>query len=211
MFNPDPAPVFPACPTYGFTTSPDYLVKYIAREGGFERIDIKWEEPLHTYSGTPLGNRPQRDIERVLYFYHALKKGNRFRFKDWADYKSCILDNDPTPLDQPLQLAAGSPSGYQLTKQYVAADFVTIRTIYRPKANTIRIANGAGVEQAATTWTLEESTGLVTPGLGFTGTPATWGGEFDVWCRFDGAPQLQILDFKIQTATINLKEVRPNP
>lgn len=211
MFTPDTTPYFPACPTYGFTPSPDYLVKTIQREGGYIRDDIKWEEPLHTYSGAPLGNQAQRDIERVLYFFHATKKAKRFRFKDWADYKSCILDNIPSPLDQPLQLVSGSPSGYQLSKQYLALPYITIRTIYRPRGNTIRIANESGVEQNPSTWLLDESTGLLSAVGGFTGTPTTWGGEFDVYCKFDGPPAIELIDFKIQSATVNIIEVRPNP
>lgn len=211
MFIPDPSPVFPACPTYGFSTAPDYLVKFITREGGFERADVKWEEPLHSYSGVPLGNQPQRDIEAVMTFYHGVRKGFPFRFKDWADFKSCRLDDTPAPTDQPVQTIVGSPSGYQLVKTYTAGSLTTIRRIFRPRGPTIRIANAAGIEQSQDTWTVDESTGLLNVLGGFSGVPNSWGGEFDVWCRFDGIPQVTIIDYKIQSATVNLKEKRPEP
>jgi len=210
MITPSTLPLFPGCPTFGFTSRAQYLVKKIEREGGFERRDLKWREPLHYYEGVPIGKKPQADIESVLRFWHALTgEFVRFRFKDWVDYKSCALDATPGPTDQPIQALTGSPGAYKLSKQYVEGLFATVRTNILPKGDTIRIANESGVEQASSTWTIEEDTGYLTTTGGFSGTPTTWGGEFYVPVRFDTDPQFEIVSHKVQSVTVTLRELRP--
>lgn len=208
MFDADASPIFPACPTYGFTVDPLILVKIVTLESGFERTTRKWRQALRTYSGMPVGQKPQADIEAVMYFYLALgAMSTAFRFKDWTDYKSCVLDDEPTPIDQPVQVTTDqSPERYRLVKNYSAGGFTHTRTISRPRGETIRVANEHGVEQ--TDWNLDEATGYIVPGGTFAGIPTAWGGEFDVYCRFDGNFQIEISNFKIQTATVNLIEKR---
>lgn len=203
---------FPTCPTYGFTSQPDYLVKITQREGGYERRDRKWSQALHTYDGVPLGDRPQADIEAIVNFWHAMGgMAEKFRFKDWADYSSGPLDMDTTPLDQPIIIGDGSPSQFQLNKQYLVGSKITNRTIQFPNGATIRVANEAGIEQASSAWTLEEDTGILTPNGGFVGTPNSWGGEFFVPCRFNGPLKVEISNFKILTLSVSIIEVRPAP
>lgn len=200
---------FPACPTFGFTSRPVYLTKHTQMDGGHEQSDSKWEEPLHVYEGVPLGEKPQADIEAVMNFWHAMRGDfRRFRFKDWADFKSCSLDDEPAPTDQPITATVGSPGGYQLYKLYEAEGYSTYRKITLPKGDTIRVANELGVEQDSTRWTIDEDTGLLIPGGTFSGVPTTWGGEFYVRVRFDGPVQAEISNHKIQTCTVTLIERR---
>lgn len=202
-------PTFPTCPTYGFTSQPDYLVKIVTREGGFERRDRKWSQPLHYYEGMPTGDRPQRDIETLLKFWHAMGGTYRkFRFKDWADYKSCGLDDEVEAIDQPVALVSGSPGGYQLYKRYDHEGLEQLRKITRPNGSTIKIANHLGAEQPSSSWTIEEDTGLLVPNGGFVGTPAGWGGEFFVPCRFDSQFKTEIVNYKIMNLTVSIREVR---
>lgn len=203
----DPAPVFPGCPTFGFTVEPNYLVKITSREGGFERRDRKWARPLIKFSGVPLGDRPQADIEDVLYFWHAMGgMSTAFRFKDWSDFKSCRLDATPHATDMPLAVSGDSPSSYRLIKQYTAYGITQEREILRPVGSSVSIANETGTIQ--TDWTLDESTGLLTIGGSFSGTPTSWGGEFDVWVRFDGQLNPQLSNYLIQNVTVQLAEIR---
>lgn len=212
MITADPTPVFPACPTFGFVTEPNYLVKIVAREGGFERRNRKWSRPLHKYSAVPLGTQAQSDIEAVLYFWHAVGgMATPFRFKDWADFMSCGLDHTPGPTDQPIVAVPNSPSTFQLVKRYTFGSLSQDREITRPVGSTIRIANGAGVEQSPSHWTLDESTGELFVDGGFTGTPTHWGGEFHVPVRFDGQLAVQLIDYKAQQLTVALAEIRVVP
>lgn len=214
MIIPDTVETFPACPTYGFTADPFILVKIIEREGGFERVDRRWAHPRRRYTGIPIGDKPQRDIEQILYFWLAIGGCSEyFRFKDWTDYKSCLLDDQISPLDQPIQDNGDSDIGsaFQLVKVYTFGSRSYTRTIYRPKGSTIRIANQDGEEQDPSTWVLDESTGIVTPASGFDGVPTTWGGEFDVLCRFDGPFIPEVSNKNIQRADVSLVEKREVP
>lgn len=204
----DTSEIFPACPTYGFNPEPNYLVKIVSREGGYERRDRKWARPLLKFTGVPLGERPQSDIEDVLYFWHAVGgMSDGFRFKDWSDFKSCRLGADPSMLDMPIVASGDSPAGsYRLVKQYVWGSKIQEREITRPLGASILVANESGVAQ--TDFTLDESTGLLTPGGSFAGTPHSWGGEFYVWCRFDAQFSPSISNWQIQTASVVLAEIR---
>lgn len=201
----DTSPIFPECPTFGFTAEPNYLVKITAREGGQERRQRVWSRPLSKYTAVPLGDRAQQDIENVLYFWHAMGgMSTPFRFKDYMDFQSCRLDEQPHYTDQPIVVDANDH--YRLIKQYQFGSAIQQREIQRPDGDTVTISNGSGVPQ--TDWVLDESTGIVTIGGGFSGVPSFWGGEFFVWVRFDGQFNPSISNHKIQNATIQLTELR---
>lgn len=206
---PDLAELFPTCPTFGFIAEPNYLVKITAREGGFERRQRVWARPLSKYTGVPTGDQPNDDIEELLEFWHAMGgMSSGFRFRDWIDYKSCRLGGTPAATDQPLILSGDSPPSYRLIKQYVTKSGRTTqeREITRPIGSTVVVANQLGVTQ--TDWTLDESTGLLTKGGTFTGTPHSWGGEFDVWCRFDAIFNPSISNLNVMNVTVQLAEIR---
>lgn len=211
MITKDTTLIFPGCPSFGFTVQPNFLVKITDREGGFERRDGKWKAPLRLYEAVPTGNRPEADIYRIYKF--SLLAGatlRGFRFKDWLDFKSGDLSDSITPLDQPFEFIPGSPGGYQLMKTYADADtgLEYDRVIFKPVGATIRVANHLGVEQDASRWTIEEGTGLLTIGGGFVGTPTSWGGEFYVWCRFMEAPKVEFINYKVNSITAVIKELR---
>jgi uncharacterized protein (TIGR02217 family) len=205
----DDSVTFPACPTYGFSVDPSILVKIVSREGGFEKLNRKWQHPRRRFDGVPVGDRPQADVEEILYFWLAVGgMSTYFRFKDWTDYKSCVLDDEPTMLDQPFSFESGSPGGYRLIKRYQIGPYTYERPIYRPIGSTIRVANQSGNEQVESRWILQESTGLLQPLGTFVGQPTSWGGEFDVQVRFNAPFIPEISNFKIQRATVSLIEKR---
>ena len=203
----DTLETFPECPSFGFTVEPRYLVKAIEREGGYERVDRRWARPLSFYTAVPMGDRPEEEIQNLLYFWHAVGgTSGVFRFKDWADYLSCRVGVTPGVTDQPLELISGA--NYQLVKRYVYGSLTQTRDITRPIGSTIAIANTLGATQ--TDWSLDEATGILTAGGGFVGTPGTWGGEFDVYARFTSNLAISLTDHKIQNASFTLRERRAN-
>lgn len=207
--TPDLAETFPMCPTFGFVAEPNYNVKITAREGGYERRQRIWSRPLSKYTGVPSGDQPQNDIEDILEFWHCMGGFSAgFRFKDWIDFKSCRLGSTPAATDQPLIASGDSPASFRLVKQYMTKTGRTIqqREITRPIGSSILIANEVGAAQSD--WTLDESTGLVIIGGSFTGTPTAWGGEFDVWCRFDAQFNPAISNFEAMNVTVQLAELR---
>lgn len=209
MITADDAAVFPACPTFGFVAEPGILVKITPKEGGFERRQRVWAQSLTKYTTVPSGDQAQADIEAIYNFWMAVGgMSNGFRFKDWADFQSCSLDATPAASDQPIVSSGDSPPSYRLIKQYNAGPFSQQRVIQRPIGSTIEIANEVGATQDPANWTLDESTGVLTIGGGFDGTPASWGGEFDVWVRFDAQLNPTFSNYKIMNVTVQLTELR---
>lgn len=209
MITADNAPVFPACPTFGFVAEPNFLVKIVAKEGGFERRQRVWNQSLTQYTSVPSGDRAQADIEAIYYFWMAVGgMSNGFRFKDWLDFQSCRLDESPSATDQPIISSGDSPASFRLVKDYSAGPFIQQRIIQRPIGETIEIANELGETQDPTTWNLDESTGVLSIGGGFSGTPTAWGGEFDVWVRFNAQLNPAISNYRIQNVTVQLCELR---
>jgi uncharacterized protein (TIGR02217 family) len=204
---PDISPIFPNCPTFGYVSEPNYLVKITQREGGFERRQRMWATPLTMITGSPTGDQPQKDIEAVLAFWHAMGGlSSAFRFQDWTDYQSCSLDAEPAPTDQPLMPSGDSPASFRLIKQYVVGSVIQVRYILRPVGSTVMVANDTGTEQ--TDWTLDESTGLVTPGETFSGVPTSWGGQFYLWGRFNAQLNPEVSNYRIMNVTVQLAELR---
>ena len=208
MITENEYPIFPACPSYGFSSQPDYLVKITSRESGRERRDRKWAEPRHRYEGTPLGPRPDEDIQQILEFWHAMGGNHsQFMFLDYADYKSCRVGREPAQDDQGF--VAIDATHFQLAKQYAFGGKTTTRTIRHPIGSTLLVQNNLGVLQDASKWTIDENTGILTKGGSFTGTPGGWGGEFYVPVRFDGPFRTEIVDKKIHSLSVSMIELRP--
>jgi len=203
----DTLPTFPECPAFGFTSEPRYLVKPIEREGGQERVDRRWSRPLSFFTAVPTGNRDASVIQNLLVFWHAVGgMSGSFRFKDWTDYKSCKTNETASALDQPFEELTGGE--FQMVKEYTAGSLTQIREIYRPVGSTITVANTLGAVQ--TDWTLDESTGILVPGGSFVGDVGSWGGEFDLCCRFTSNLALVIVDgHEIQSGSFTLRERRP--
>src|ERR1700746_1840751 len=175
---------FPACASFGYQASPGYSVQVTPMWSVLEARTRMWSRPLLRFQ-VRVGPQLTEEVQKVIEFWHAVGgKECGFRIKDWSDYLSCHVGETATPFDQPIAIE-GSPGAFHLIKQYVAGARTQLREITKPVAGTIRIANESGVEQAASHWTLDTTTGVVTPTGGFVGTPTTWGGEFDVPVRFD--------------------------
>lgn len=196
---------FPGTPSYGFVSQPMYKTEIIVTATGRQERFRLWEYPLHRYTVT-IGPRLEGEISELLAFYHAVGgEYAGFRFRDWADYKSCMIDDTPAADDQPL-VQIGSSLAYQLTKEYTVGGQTQQRIIAKPVAATILVAeNGTSV---TTGWTLDSTTGVIT----FDATPdapVTWGGEFDVPVRFDGDFPIELHTFRIQTVSFALEELRP--
>ena len=203
----DDSPIFPNCPTFGYVAEPNYLVKITSREGGFERRQRMWSRPLTRITASPTGDQPQKDIESVIAFWHAMGGlSSAFRATDWTDYLSCSLDDNPAPTDMPLVLSGDSPQSWRLVKQYTAGSIIQQREILKPLGASIRVANELAIEQHD--FTIDENTGLVTKGGTFSGTPTSWGGEFYIWCRFDAQLNPSVTNYKIMNITVQLAELR---
>lgn len=208
-------PTFPACPTFGFTGTPDYSVTVIERAGGFRSVNRNWYYPLHVYAAVPMGNQPEADIYRVQRFWHAVGgRAGRFRFNDRLDNTSTDSPELAiTASDQPIVLdATDSPTVYQLFKTYEDEDALLqqVRIISKPVQGTILIA-ADGVEIVeGVDWTLDYETGVVTFAAP-DDSVYTWGGMFDVPVMFESSAEFIMSEHKIRQTGFSLRELRIRP
>lgn len=199
-------PTFPGCPAFGMVSNPRYSNTIGRAASGREHRNRNWAKPLHAYTLT-VGPQMEAEIQELLEFWHALGGSEcGFRFKDWADYKSCRVNLDPTPTDQPTELIPGSPGGYQLVKVYRAGMRAQVRDILKPIASTIRMAD-SGVELTAGQFTVDDTTGLVALNISPSGD-VTWGGQFDVPVRFDSEFPLEGVSHHVESVSFALAELR---
>lgn len=200
-------PKFPGTPKFGLVSEPGYDVSVTRVASGRERRNRNWSRPLSRYTVTVgPGPRASDEVQELLEFWHAVGgTAIGFRYKDWADYKSCRIANTPARTDQPLVLVSGSI--YQLTKRYAAGSQTQDREIVKPVSGTILIADAGTLKTETTHYTVDYTTGRVT--LLYTPVGAlTWGGEFDVPVRFDSTFPVEQIERQVQSVSFTLQELR---
>lgn len=156
-----------------------------------------------------VGPRAEETVQEIIQWYRAM--GGReigFRFKDFADYKSCHIQSDPTPLDQPVQIVLGHPNQFQLVKEYIYGPRIQVRQILKPIAATITIEYNGGAYVSGVDYTLDDTTGIITVPGTIDPNLMSWGGEFDVPVRFNSELPVSIVDKEIETVNFSLLELR---
>ena len=193
---------FPVSISYHSGGGPRYSTAIVSTKAGYEKRNINWEYPLHVYDAA-IGVRELSDLEDLIAFFHAMQgRAHGFRWKDWADYKSCKTKDTVSYNDQVIGTGDGSTTEFQLKKTYQVSSASLERIINKPVSGTVRIAFD-GTEQTSG-WSVDTTTGIVT----FTSAPAsgvqiTAGFEFDVPCRFD----TDILDTRIESYQLGSAQV----
>lgn len=205
-------PVFPICPSFGFSKLADYSVTIVERASGIRTINRNWYYPLHTFSAVPIDGRNEDDMSLVMRFWHAIGgQSGQFRFKDYTDYRSTDTPGDAiSATDQPLG-ETDTDNVWQLTKVYVDESFAyqQYRLIQKPISGTILIADGGVPLTEGADYSIDYETGLVT--FNSSALPAgvpTWGGEFHVPVMFESTPEFMIINKKFQRTGFALRELR---
>jgi len=177
---------FPANLSFGSLGGPERRTEIVTLANGHEERNTPWSQSRRRYDAG-LGLRSLDDVEALIAFFEA-RQGmlHGFRWKDWADYKSCPSSRTVSALDQSLGNGDGVERVFALAKTYRSGGVGMQRVIGKPVAGTVRVAVG-GVEQPeGLAWEVDSATGLVT----LNDAPAvaaevTAGFEFDVPVRFD--------------------------
>lgn len=177
---------FPARLSFGSLGGPERRSDIVALSNGFEERNSPWKHSRRRYDAG-IGMRSLDDIEELIAFFEA-RHGQlySFRWKDWADYKSCKPSDEVSFEDQILGIGDGSNQDFQLIKVYRSGEAKYDRPISKPVNGTVK----AGVQ--TTEWyegngfKVDYETGLLTfdtppPN----GLEVTAGFEFDVPVRFD--------------------------
>ena len=177
---------FPANLSFGSVGGPERRTEVVQLSNGFEERNTPWSQSRRRYdAGVSL--RSLDDIGSLIAFFEA-RQGqlNGFRWKDWADYKSCPASVTPAFDDQLIAIGDGVQTDYQLIKTYASGAEAQSRDIHKPVAGTVRIGLQGDELQEGVHFTVDVTTGIVT----FASPPAvdervTAGYEFDVPVRFD--------------------------
>jgi uncharacterized protein (TIGR02217 family) len=177
---------FPEKISYGSTGGPMRRVDVVTLANGFEERNSPWAHARHKYN-VGYGIRNLSQAYEVVEFFQAREgKLYGFRYKDWADYKSCPVHQVPTKDDQVLGTGNGTTTQFQLRKAYTDTGNTYYRIITKPVAGTVLVSLNGTLQTQGTHYTINNNTGVITfmtaPG---NGVIVRAGFEFDVPVRFD--------------------------
>jgi len=175
---------FPDDISRGARGGPERRTQIVELTSGDEERNASWANSRRRYD-VAYGIRRADDLAVVVAFFEA-RNGRLygFRFKDWADYKSCLPSQVPGATDQQIGTGDGSAKTFQLAKRYTSGIQSWVRIITKPVAGSVKIALAGTPAPAG--WSVDSATGLVTFGTApAAGVAVTAGFEFDVPVRFD--------------------------
>lgn len=177
---------FPAALSVGSSGGPERRTEIVTLNNGFEERNTPWAHSRRRYDAG-LGVRSLDDLAEVVAFFEA-RRGQLygFRWKDWADHKSCAPSATPSALDQVIGTGDGSERVFPLSKAYASGPQTYRRPVVKPVSGTVRVAVGGVPLAAGAGYSVETATGVVTLAVApAAGHQVTAGFEFDVPVRFD--------------------------
>jgi uncharacterized protein (TIGR02217 family) len=177
---------FPANLSLGSVGGPERRTEVVTLSNGYEERNTPWAHSRHRYDAGA-GMRSLDDVAELVAFFEA-RSGmlHGFRWKDWADWKSCAPSGTPAFDDQRIGTGDGATVIFQLSKRYASGADAYDRPIVKPVSGTVLAGAGGGERVAGAEFDVDLATGRVT----FATPPApgeavTAGFEFDVPVRFD--------------------------
>lgn len=173
----------PARLAFGSTGGVERRTEVVTLGSGHERRSTPWAAGRRRYLiGANL--RSLDDMATLTAFFEA-RRGRLygFRFRDFADFKSCAPGASIGAGDQVLGQGDGGQTIFTLRKNYGEGREAWSRLVAKPVGGSVRVAVN-GVETSA--FTVDTTTGRVTlaaaPAIG---AAVTAGFEFDTPVRFD--------------------------
>ncbi|MBC2835846.1 DUF2460 domain-containing protein [Paragemmobacter straminiformis] len=189
---------FPANLSFGSTGGPERRTQVVTLANGYEERNTPWAHSRRRYDAG-LGLRSLDDVEALIAFFEA-RRGRLygFRWKDWADYRSCPPSKSVGPLDQVIGTGDGVTTVFQLAKTYDPTGVPYRRPVAKPVSGSVVVALAGDDKVESVEFTVDYLTGAVTfaipPDLG---VAVTAGFEFDVPARFDtDAIQVSVASFR---------------
>jgi len=177
---------FPANLSFGSVGGPERRTEIVTLSSGHEERNTPWAHSRRHYDAG-VGLRSLDDVERLIAFFEA-RAGqlHGFRWKDWADYKSCLSSRAVAYDDQLIGIGDGVTTTFQLSKTYASGEESYRRPILKPVAGTVQLGIEGDHQAEAVNFSVDTTTGIVTlheaPPVG---ARITAGFEFDVPVRFD--------------------------
>jgi len=177
---------FPANLSFGSVGGPERRTEIVTLSSGHEERNTPWAHSRRHYDAG-VGLRSLDDVERLIAFFEA-RAGqlHGFRWKDWADYKSCLSSRAVAYDDQLIGIGDGVTTTFQLSKTYASGEESYRRPILKPVTGTVQLGIEGDHQAEAVNFSVDTTTGIVTlheaPPVG---ARITAGFEFDVPVRFD--------------------------
>ena len=175
----------PARLAFGSTGGVERRTEIVTLGSGFERRSTPWAQGRRRFLiGANL--RSLDDMAALTAFFEArCGRLYGFRFRDFADFKSCAPGGVITPEDQVLGVGDGVRTSFGLRKFYGDGEDAASRRIAKPVGGSVRVSL-QGEELSSAIFEIDLTTGTVTletppP----EGASLTAGFEFDVPVRFD--------------------------
>jgi uncharacterized protein (TIGR02217 family) len=167
---------------------PERKTDIVVMGSGREERNARWVNSRRSYdAGT--GVKSLSALAEVIAFFEE-RRGRLygFRFRDRADWKSCLPSAAPTALDQTIGTGDATTANFQLVKTYGSAFAPYSRAIAKPVSGTVLVAVGGVTQTAGVDFNVDSTTGNVgfVPGrIPAAGAIVTAGYQFDVPVRFD--------------------------
>lgn len=202
---------FPASLSFGSVGGPERRTEIVTLANGFEERNSPWAHARRRYDAG-VSMRSLDDIETLIAFFEA-RQGQLygFRWKDWADYKSCPASRAPDFEDQVIGVGDGETTEFRLLKAYRSGAQSYSRPIAKPVAGTVLIGVQRDRLVETVDFEVDDTTGIVrffdAPDVG---VEVYAGFEFDVPVRFDtDRIQTSVASFQAgDVPTVPIVEVR---
>ncbi len=161
---------FPTDLSFGSVGGPERRTDIVTLTSGFEERNTPWAHSRRRYDAG-LGLRSLDDLAELIAFFEA-RQGQLygFRWKDWADFKSCAPSAVPSSSDQLIGTGDGARNGFRLSKTYASGGASYVRPVAKPVAGSVLVeVDGIPLTEGAG-FVVETETGIVTlqsaPGSG---------------------------------------------
>lgn len=202
---------FPANLSFGSVGGPERRTEVVTLANGFEERNTPWAHSRRRFDAG-VGLRSLDDVEALISFFEA-RRGQLigFRWKDWADYKSCLPSKEPEYRDQVIGIGDGDTTEFQLYKTYRSGLEDYRRPITKPVQGTVSCGIQGDPLVETLHYNVDHETGVVTfveaPDIG---VEVSAGFEFDVPVRFDtDRIQTSVASFQAgEVPTVPIVEVR---
>jgi len=177
---------FPPNLNFGSVGGPERRTEVVTLANGYEERNTPWAHSRRRYDAG-VSMRSLDDLETLVAFFEA-RRGQLygFRWKDWADFKSCRPSQEAQYQDQLVAVGDGETTAFQLVKTYRSGDFTYTRPVQKPVAGSVKLGLHGDALIETVHYEVDTTSGIVTLETApAEGAELTAGFEFDVPVRFD--------------------------
>ncbi len=167
---------------------PERRTQIVTTGSGRELRNTRWRNSRRRFEAG-YGVKTLTALAQVTAFFEERRgKLYGFRFRDRADFKSCMPDKNPAATDQVIGSGTGTQTSFQLSKTYGSGIDPYQRIIRKPVEGSVLVAIDSGLKRVGEHYDIDHTTGIVnfrSTSIPRAGSVITAGYLFDVPVRFD--------------------------